>query len=323
LDLDRTEARECLLKLAAASGIVVENYSPRVMANWGLTYDRLKEANPSLIMLSLSAMGQSGPWKDYIGFGPTFHALSGLMAASSGEEGSPITIGHAYGDVVIGLYAAIAVLAALEFRNQAGKGLHIDLSGYEALCTMLGPALIRPGPAVPDSEMPDGAFPDRCYPCKGIDRWCALTIGSDEEWNAFRRIMNDPVLKSERFDTEAGRKENLAELDAGISRWTSARTAESVSELLQEAGIASSAVQGAEAVAGDAHLAARNFFVSLKHPLFGVTTADRSALWPWDRIPETWRAAPALGKDNHDIFVRLLGMPETTFRAFVERGIIG
>jgi crotonobetainyl-CoA:carnitine CoA-transferase CaiB-like acyl-CoA transferase len=329
LDLSIPEARDCFLKLAAISDIVVENYSPRVMENWGLTYTQLKRVNSSLIMLSISAMGQTGPWRNYVAFGPTFHALSGLTAASSAESDSPVVIGHAYGDTVIGLYAAFAILAALEFRDKTGQGQHIDLSGYEALCTFLGPALMS-GRSDSDSALTEedgeeyiAASPDQCFPCKGIDRWCAITIKNDEKWRIFRNILNIEDLKSSRFSTLEGRKENREELEKLIARWTDGHSAEFIAGILQKADIAASVVQNAEDVSKDPQLAARDFFISLKHSVIGSTISDRSALWPGRGKHEHWRAAPRLGQDNEDIFIRLLGLPDETYQDYIRRGVIG
>jgi crotonobetainyl-CoA:carnitine CoA-transferase CaiB-like acyl-CoA transferase len=135
LDLSLPAARDTMLKLVAESDILFENFSPRVMANWGLGYGRLREENPALVMVSISAMGQTGPWRDFVGFAPTFHAMSGLLSAITREGNPPSDLDYPYADLVTGLYAALAAFAALEFRNRTGKGQHIDLSALEATCT--------------------------------------------------------------------------------------------------------------------------------------------------------------------------------------------
>jgi crotonobetainyl-CoA:carnitine CoA-transferase CaiB-like acyl-CoA transferase len=135
LDLSVPAARDTMLRLVADSDILIENFSPRVMANWGLDYERLRDVNPRLVMVSISAMGQTGPWRDFVGFAPTFHALSGLISAASGEEDPPSDLGYPYADVVTGLYAALAAFAALEYRDRSGEGQHMDLSALEASCT--------------------------------------------------------------------------------------------------------------------------------------------------------------------------------------------
>jgi len=328
LNLDEVEARKYFLQLVAGSDILVENYSPRVMANWGLTWDRLIAANPSLVMLSLSAMGQTGPWKDYVGFAPTFHALSGLLSASSAKPDSPAIIGHAYGDVVAGLYGAFSLLAALQFRDKTGSGLHIDLSSYEALCTCLGPALAHASLEQDPDDRDlwcrdyDGVVPDGCYPCRGKDRWCAISVKNDSEWQSFRRVLGKPELESDKFATAAGRKKNRQDLDAIIRRWTSARLAENIVRSLQKAGLAAGVIQDAADIVEDKQLQGRNFFLSLNHPKFGDMLTDRSALWQPQHKTKDWRAAPLLGEADHDIFVKLLGMSEETFRSCIRQGII-
>jgi crotonobetainyl-CoA:carnitine CoA-transferase CaiB-like acyl-CoA transferase len=141
LDLSHPKARDLFLELVSVSDIVVENFSPRVMTNWGLDYPKLQQVNPNLIMASISAMGQTGPWKNYVGFAPTFHALSGLLSLLSRTHEPPVNIQHPYADIVAALYSSIAILAAALNRDRTGKGRHIDISAYESLVTALGPAL--------------------------------------------------------------------------------------------------------------------------------------------------------------------------------------
>ena len=143
LDLDCPEAREAILGLVNVSDVVVENFSPRVMSNWGLTYDRMREARADIILLSMSAMGQTGPWRDYVGYGQTMQALSGITRMTSWDERSPEGLGQAYADVVAGLYGVVAILAALEYRDRCGAGQHIDLSNHEAMCSLMGPILLE------------------------------------------------------------------------------------------------------------------------------------------------------------------------------------
>jgi crotonobetainyl-CoA:carnitine CoA-transferase CaiB-like acyl-CoA transferase len=333
LNLNRPEAREILMELVSISDVVVENYSPRVLANWGLSYDRLKAVKPDLVMASISAMGQKGPWKNFVGFAPTFHALSGLIAATSPSLDRPAGIGYAYGDTIAGLYTALAILASIEFRNRSGSGQYIDLSAYEGLCTLLGPAFI-------DASMPSGsvasdpeaglhpfdnccgAAPCGCYPCKGSDRWCVIAISKEAEWQAFCKISNRPELKFGRFSTLSQRKKNREELNTLIGQWTAGYRAETIVRRLQKAGIAAGVVQNADDLAGDSQLAARRFFMYLQNPVLGKSYSDRSALWPWDEKPEHWKAAPSLGEDDHRVFVELLGHSELEFRALVKKGII-
>ncbi len=288
LDLSLQEARNAFMRLVAISDVIVENFSPRVMANWGLDYDRLKKTKPDLVMISISAMGQSGPWKDFVGFAPTFHALSGLLSAASGNESPPTRLGFPYADIIAGLYAAMAIISALEYRDRTGEGQYIDLSAYEALCTLLGPAFLE---SQLDSkfqisnsklDLHSGIWnlESGIFKCSGEDRWCVISLENEEEGRTLCRVAGISHLTDEL-----------------IGQWTAAQTAESVVDQLQRSGIAAGVVQNAEDLAKDGQLAARRFFVSLEHPLLGEVVSDRSALWDWRKKPK-WKSSPLLGEDN-------------------------
>ena len=329
LDLSHPEARKMVLKLAAKSDVVIENFSPRVMPNWDLDYERLKEVRPDLIMLSMSAMGQGGPWKDYVAFAPTLHALSGLTHLTSFENDAPIGLGYAYADVVAGLYAALAVLAALEHRNRTGQGQYIDLSEFEAICTLMGPSLLDAsanGKEIqPQGNCPDyiAAAPYGCYKCLGEDRWCVIAVSSEEEWQSLCQVLGHPGwMKEKKFSTEAKRKENSKELDELLTKWATQHTAEEAVNLLQEAGIQSGVVQNAEDLSRDPQLMARNFFVQLEHPVLGKSISDRSPIRFEEDLMLDWKAAPQLGEDNRYVFLELLGLTESELSSYTEKGVI-
>ncbi len=328
LNLIHPEARDLILELVALSDVVVENFSPRVMANWGLTYNALRKARPDLIMASISAMGHTGPWKNHVGFAPTFHALSGLVSLSSRSSEAPINIRHAYGDVITALYAAMAILASLEHRSKTGKGQYIDLSAYDAVCTLLGPALMERYLALKQNVSPKASdyngvkASSGCYPCAGDDEWCVISIANEVQWHSLRRISGRPELMSEKFSTRMGRQKNSSELDRLIAEWTTLYSAKTIVRRLQKEGIAAGVVQNAADLARDSQLAARRFFVSMEHPTLKTTYSDRSALWPWRENPADWKAAPLLGEANRYVFVELLGHSTADFRSFIKKGII-
>ena len=329
LDMVYPEAREIILKLTGISDVVIESFSPRVMSNWGLNYEKLKEVKPDLIMISMSAMGQTGPWKDYVAFGPTLHGLSGLTYLTSFEKDSPIGLGYAYSDFVAGLYATFAVLVALEYRERTGQGQYIDLSEYEAICTLMGPSLLDA--SLNDKEiLPQGncpnyivAAPYGCYKCSGMDRWCVIAVFNEEEWQNLCHVLDHPDwTKEERFATVAKRKENGKEIDEFLNKWTIQHTAEEVN-LLQEAGISSGLVQNAEDLSRDPQLMARDFFVQLKHPVLGKTISDRHPIRFEEDSRMGWKAAPVLGEDNRYVLLELLGLTENELSSYAEKGIIG
>ena len=330
LDMSHPEAREIALKLTSISDIVIENFSPRVMSNWGMDYETLKERRPDLVMVSMSAMGHTGPWKNYVAFGATIQALSGLTHLTSFNRNSPMGLGYAYTDAIVGLYATLAVLAALEYRDKTGHGQHIDISEYEAACTLLGPALmyesVHPAEISSQGNRPNDvhATPHGCYKCLGVDRWCVIAVFNDEEWQRLCQIMGNPAwTRGDRFSTLSRRRKHAKELDELLGQWTAQHTAEEVVGLLQGAGVSAGVVQDAEDLAKDPHLRARDFFISLEHPILSRTISDASPIKFKGGSRAGWKAAPLLGEDNRYVYTKLLGFTEDELSSYVRKGIIG
>jgi len=329
LNMEHPEARGLLLRLAAVSNVVAENFPPRVMANWGLTYRHLKKINPEIIMLSMSGQGQTGPWRDKVAFGFTVQALGGLTYLTAYEPQDPMGAGFAYADMVSGLYGAIAVVAAIEDHASTGRGQWIDLSEHEAVCAALGPALMEAfsgeSAAAPNgnTDVQLQAAPYGCYRCQGSDRWCVIAVYTDEEWMAFCRETGEPALgEDERFASKAGRQKFKASLDVEISRWTKGQRAERVVEGLQKAGVAAGVVQNAEDLANDPQLLANDFYTPLEHPVLGTMTTDTSPI-RFDKMPRrAWKAAPLLGDANNYVFGELLGLSTPEIDAYKQRGVI-
>jgi crotonobetainyl-CoA:carnitine CoA-transferase CaiB-like acyl-CoA transferase len=280
-------------------------------------------------MVSLSAMGQTGPWKNFVALAPTLQALSGLTYLTSFNEHSPMGLGFAYADVVAGLYAVLAVLAALEYRDKKDKGQYIDLSEYEALCATMGPAFleaaIHPVAMLPKGNRPDYilAAPYGCYQCTGEDRWCVIAVHTEEEWQGLCKAMGSPDwTKEERFSKPSRRKILSEELDELLGSWTIQHPAEEVAALLQKNGVPAGVVQNAGDLAKDPQLIARRFFVNLEHPVLGQTITDAPPIH-FEREPAVdWKACPLLGEDNRYVFTELLGFTENELSDYMKRGII-
>jgi benzylsuccinate CoA-transferase BbsF subunit len=324
LNLDKPGGIELAKKLVGISDAVVENFTPRVMANWGLDYENLKKIKTNIIMVSLSLMGQAGPWRDYTGFGPTVHAFSGMTYLTSFPGRPPIGPGFSYADHVAGLYASLGLLGALEHRRRTGEGQHVDISEVEAMTGLLGNA-IREYTATGKEPEPMGnssteAAPHSVYPCQGKDRWCAIAVYTDEEWQGFRRALGDPAwAEDEKFATLAGRVEYRDELNGLISAWTKERTAEEVMARLRENGVAAGVVQDAADLAGDPQLKARGFF--LDRPEIGKL-ADASPIRLSATPARYDLPAPAPGRDNPYVYDKLLGLSKKEMGELKEKGVI-
>jgi crotonobetainyl-CoA:carnitine CoA-transferase CaiB-like acyl-CoA transferase len=244
VDMTHPESNELVLNLVKINDVVIENFSPRVMVNWGLSYETLKEIKPDIIMVSLSGMGHTGPWKDFVALGPTVQALSGLTYLTSYNQGPPVGMGYSYADPLAGLFAALATLVALEYRATTGSGQYVDILEYEAMCSLLGPAILDYS-VNHNLHIPQGnaseympASPHGCYQCIGDDRWCVITVRTDEEWLALCRAMGNPAwAKQKKLSSLQKRLKHKEELEEFLGQWTSIHTPEEIVSVLQEAEV--------------------------------------------------------------------------------------
>jgi len=328
LNLSKPQGIEIAKRLVQISDVVVENFSPRVMRNWGLDYETVRKMKPDLIMLSMSGMGQTGPWRDYIAFGATIQALSGITYLTTFPGRPPLGLGYSYADHVAGLTGALAILQALEYRQKTGEGQYIDLAELEAMSTLLGTAILDYGVnhrvASPLGNRPTHriAAPYGAYRCKGEDRWCAIAVFAEDEWQAFCQVLGTPSwTKEERFATLSDRVKNGDQLDLLVEEWTKEHSAEEAMTLLQGVGIAAGVVQDAADLSQDPQLRARGFFVELDHPVLGKSSFDGSPVKLSDTPAYFQQAAPLLGQHNDYVYHHLLGMSEEGCERYTKEGV--
>jgi benzylsuccinate CoA-transferase BbsF subunit len=326
LNLGKPQGIALAKRLVGISDAVVENFTPRVMANWGLDYGSLRQIKPDLIMLSMSTMGGSGPWRDYAGFGPTIQAFSGITYLASFPGKPPLGLGTSYADHIAGLLACFALLGALEYRRRTGEGQYIDVSQVEAMASLLGGAILEymvDGEVAPVGNGSTEAAPHGVYRCQGDDRWCAIAVFTDEEWQGFKRALgNPPWAEDRKFATLTSRLKNSEELNRLVEGWTKKHTAEEVMVLLQRQGVAAGVVQNASDLANDPQLNERGFFVELDHPELGKTISDAVPVRLSDTPARYTRAAPVLGQDNDYVYEELLGLSDDEVAGLRQQGVI-
>ncbi len=251
LNLSLPKGIEVAKRIIRWADIVAENFVPGTMKKWGLDYEELKMINPSVIMTSLSNQGQTGPYADHSGIGYQLTALAGFGHITGWPDRGPTVPYGAYTDYIAPRFAATALIAALDYRRRTGKGQYLDLSQYEAAIHFLSPLVLdftvnkrvagRPG------NRCSYAAPHGVYPCCGDDRWCAIAVFSDEDWQGFCRALGNPDwIQAPRFATLKDRKEHEDELDSLIAEWTSGFSAHEVMTKMQEAGVAAGVVNNCE-----------------------------------------------------------------------------
>ena len=311
---------DVLRRLVAASDVVVENFSSGTMESWELDYAQLREIRQDIIYCSISGFGHSGRDRAFTTWGPTAQALSGLTFTSGLPGEPPAGWGYSYMDHTAGYTAARAILMALHHRNRTGEGQHIDISQVEAGIVLNGPAVLDftvNGRSWRREGMPPGnrawepAFaPHNTYPCRGEDRWLAVAVTNEAEWQALVRALDDPAWTGDpRFATNEGRLAHQDELDANIAAWSADQDDYAAMEILQAAGVRAGVCQKAsDRFERDAQLAARDWWHRLPHPELG--DCDYDGIVPkLARTPGRLRSAsPMLGADTWDVLAGVVGM---------------
>ena len=329
LDMKNPEGLGLAKQLIAKSDVVVENFSARVMASWGLDYPRMKEIRPDIIMASLQAFGQTGPRRDYVSFGPILMAYSGMtyLWRDPKIERPGAASQTAFPDYVAPSYGAVAILAALIHRARTGAGQYIDISQAETAASMIGPALlellVNGREPEPKGNFSATAAPHGCYRCKGDDRWCVIAIDNQDEWKRFcESIGHREWLADARFANPAARVVNRDALDAEIEAWTSTHTPHQLMMLLQRDGFAAGVVQTAEDLYRDPHLRERGLARDVNHREIGwVTRAGPTARLSHNRVIADGPSHVA-GEDNEAVLGELLGISAEDIRGLYERKVL-
>jgi crotonobetainyl-CoA:carnitine CoA-transferase CaiB-like acyl-CoA transferase len=292
---------------------IAENYAPRAMRNFGLDYDSLVEIRPDLVMISACLNGQTGPHKDYPGFGGQGAALSGYNWMTGWPDREPVGPHGTITDSLAPRYVATALAAGLHARRRTGKGCYLDLSQVESGTWTLTPWLLDyqlDGVlGVRDGNRSSRAVPHGAFPCADeddrSDRWVAIACWTDEEWARLAQIMgvDDPSLAA--FDS---RQSRVDEVEAAVGAWTASRTRADVAEQLQAQGIEAMPVFDFGDVHDDEQLAARDHFVHLEHPFMGPGLYERNGFRIADAPSGYDRAGPTLGQDNEWVLGERLGL---------------
>jgi crotonobetainyl-CoA:carnitine CoA-transferase CaiB-like acyl-CoA transferase len=327
VDLAKEEGREIIRKLVAGADILVESFTPRVMANFGLDYDALKQIKPDLIMCSLSGYGQYGPMRDYGAYGMGLEPASGISSITGYAGGPPIRSGLSFTDPYSGFVGAGAILTALRYRRRTGIGQYIDLSEQEAAIPIMAAALLdyqmNGRLAERQGDRSEYAAPQGCYRCAGDDRWAVISCENDAEFERLARATGHAEwLDDARFATVTARHAHHDELDVAISGWTSERDHYDVMRTLQAAGVKAAAVLDGKEILFDPHFKARHHFDVVDQPLLGKRPVQRHLAAKFTRFEaKARRAAPLLGEHNDEV-LREIGYSEEQIAKLKEDDVI-
>jgi formyl-CoA transferase len=325
VDLRQPDGQAIARALMERADIVVENFRPGTLDDWGLTYESIAAVNPGVIMVRISGYGQTGPYRERPGFGVIGEAMGGLRHVTGTPDRPPSRTGISIGDTLSALYGVIGALMALEARRKSGRGQVVDVALYESVFSVMesmlpefdafGVVRERTGSILP------GIAPTSAYRCS--DGSHVLIAGNGD--SIFRRL----VLAMERTDLAAdpalahndGRAARQAWLDEEIEAWTSTRTPDAVLAAMEKAEVPASKIYTVADIAADPHFAAREMIRE-------IALADGSMLKVPGVVPKLsatpggfTRGGPALG-EHTDAVLRSLGHDDAKIAALRSAGVV-
>jgi benzylsuccinate CoA-transferase BbsF subunit len=325
LNLKHPEGVALARALIARSDIVANNFSPGTMEKFGLGYADVAALKPDIIYLSMSMQGQKGPDSRYVGFGLTIGALTGLHYLSGPPDRPPAGTGTNYPDHVPNpCHAAFAVLAALLHRRRTGQGQFIDFAQTEPTISLIAPAVIdwttNGRQQTRQGNAHWHAVPHGVYPCRGTDRWIAISVHTDLQWNTLVSVLGG-LPDDVAWQAEAGRRADVDRVEAWVVTRTRDRDAEALMAALQESGVPAGVVQNArDLIDHDPQLAHREHWTRLDHPEMGKTLYNAPPVRLSDTPASMRHPAPLLGEHTEDICRNLLRLDADTFRRLHDDG---
>jgi benzylsuccinate CoA-transferase BbsF subunit len=326
LDISKPQGIDLMRKLVSWADIFIESNVPGMVGKFGLDYKNTRKLNSGLIMLSTSQMGQKGPLARYKGFGVQTAAMAGFHQITGYGDGNPVGPFGAYTDMVSIHWLLAIVLAALDYKRRTGKGQYIDHSQLEAGISFLSPAVLdfnaNKRPTSQSGNRDVSAAPHGCFHCLGDDRWCAIAVSSDKEWQAFCGVLgNPPWSKENKFSTLTGRKQHESELNIQVEAWTQQHTSGEVMSLLQSAGIAAGIVADGEYLNTNPQLVDRNFYKMLNHTEVGPVPFSNPPFKFSETPIEVRSPAPCFGEHTEYICREILKMSDEEFVELLQAGV--
>jgi crotonobetainyl-CoA:carnitine CoA-transferase CaiB-like acyl-CoA transferase len=325
-NLREPEGQALVTRLAGGVDVLAENFRPGTMERWGLGWDDLRAANPGLVMVRISAFGQTGPYRERPGFGRIAAAMGGLSYLSGYPDRPPVTPGTpTIPDYLAGALGAFGALVALQHRQRSGEGQVVDVGLYEPMLRMLDELIPVYGATGYVRERigsgTEYVVPHDHYRARD-GRWLAIACTNDRMFERLAAAMGRPGLAGE-YPTMAARLEQRTELNALVQAWVGSADARDVLARLDAAQVPCGPVASARDLFEDPHVQARENIVELPNPLGGllsmVGVVPRLTASP-GRVEST--GPVAVGAHNEEIYCGRLGLSRDELRALATRGIV-
>lgn len=328
IDLRKPEAKDIIMKLVEKSDVVIENFRPGVMERLGFSYDALSRVNPRIIMASVSAFGQTGPYADRLGYGPIAEAIAAVPELTGEPDGPPMPTMFPIADNLAAALACASVLAALHWRERSGLGQYIDMSlldavfqgqdlAFEQYLGTGGKQQMRRKGLRDVTFVPWGFF-------EGKDGWVCIMCGNESMWEPLAKTMGRAdMVDDPRYKDFASRYEHRDEVYRVVEEWVrSVDSVDTVVNLMNEAGVPCDRVNTVAEAVNHPQVLARNLIVERDHPTLGRLKVVNSGL-NFSRTPaDIYGLPPFLGEHNDEVLRDLLGIDEASIAALNEAGIL-
>jgi formyl-CoA transferase len=325
LDLRQAEGQALLRELVAKADILLENFRPGTLEKWHLGWEELAAVNPRLIMVRVSGYGQTGPYSGRAGFGAIGEAMGGLRYVVGDPSSPPSRVGISIGDSLAATFACLGALAALHHRERSGRGQVVDSAIYEAVLGMMeslvteydqtGYVRERTGAILPN------VAPSNVYPTR--DGLVLIAANQDTVFRRLCEAMGEPALADDaRYVSHQARGAHQEELDRRVGEWTAGLTTREVLALMERHGVPAGQIYRAPEMLEDPHFAAREAIVAVPHPQFGRLRMQNVVPKLSATPGRIRRPSPALGQDNDDVYLRLLGMPRERYETLKAARVI-
>jgi len=326
LNLKHPEGVALAKRLVQWADAVAENFAPRAMRSFGLDYASMVSEKPDLVMVSSCLQGQTGPHKDYPGFGGQGSALGGYNLLTGWPDREPVGPYGTITDSLAPRFVASALAAGLLYRRRTGKGVHLDVSQVEAAVYSLTPWVldydVNGHVGSRQGNRSERAVPHGAFACAGEDRWVAVAAWDDDDWARLARAMGLDDGVARRFATFAARQAAVDEVEALVSAWTATRRPEDVADTLQAAGLEAVPVADLGDASADPQLHHRHHFVTLEHPCMGECGYEHNGFRLSDAPAGFTRTSPTLGEHNDSILGEVLGLDSAQRQRLLDDGVL-
>jgi benzylsuccinate CoA-transferase BbsF subunit len=326
LNLNHTKGIEIAKRLVAWADVVGESFTAGKMEKFGLGYEDLKKIRPDIIMFRTSGHGKTGPLRSQPSTGFSLTTLSGFNGMCSWPDRPSSPVSGPYTDFIAPLFGGLALVTALDYRRRTGKGQCIDLSQHEAVMNFATPIMldydVNQQELTPTGNQCAYSAPHGPYRCKGDDRWCAIAVFTDAEWNRFCSVIGNPAwTKDQKFTTLLNRVKNRHELDAFVEEWTINFKPEEVMAMMQAAGVAAGLLSNTQDLFEDPQLRHYHHFHELDHPAMGTCTFYQGPGFRLSEADYEVDRPPLLGEHNEYVYTKILGISDDDFVKWMQDGV--